>query len=293
MIPKSGNRFLDKIMPDQEKIIEAEDATVLVREADKDRHIAALFAPADRRGDLLALHAFDIELSRIPQLAKQQIAGEIRLQWWREAVDGSNAHEAEANPVAAALMQAIARRNLPRGALQAMIDARGSELFPEPFSTADDMLVWCDGLYAAQLRLAARVLDAENAPPVDTLAVEAGRVLGVTQLLMSFAARASDGQCIVPLDMLARHGATPGEVTAGQATPGMIAALADMRALARDYLARAEPSWRMAPASLRPAFLLLALVAPRLRLLDASAATPFIAADVPQWKRMWRMWRAG
>lgn len=267
-------------------------AAALVRETDKDRHIASLFAPADRRGDLLALHAFDIELARIPQLAKQQMAGEIRLQWWREAVDGSNVHEAEANPVAASLMQIVARRNLPRGALHAMIDARGSELFPEPFSTVEDMLVWCDGLYAAQLRLAARILEPASAPGADTLAIEAGRVLGITQLLMSFAARAAAGQCIVPLDILSRHGATPGEVTAGQATPGVIAALADMRALARDYLARAEPSWRAAPASLRPAFLLLALVAPRLQLLDASAAMPFAAGDVPQWKRMWRMWRA-
>lgn len=266
-------------------------AAALVREADRDRYIAALFAPADRRDDLLALYAFDIELARIPQLAKQQIAGEIRLQWWREAVDGSSAHEAEANPVAAALKQVIERHSLPRGALHAMIDACGSELFPEPFSTIDDMLVWCDGLYAAQLRLAARILDPAQATEADTLAVEAGRTLGVTRLLMGFAIRAAAGQCIVPLEVLARHGASPGDVTGGQATPGVIAALAELRHLARDYLARAEPSWRTAPVSLRPAFLLLALVEPRLRLLEESRATPYASRDVAQWRRMWRMWR--
>ncbi len=80
--------------------------TAIVREGDRDRYIATLLAPAAKRPALTALHAFDLELSRIPRLARQQIAGEIRLQWWREAVDGSNEHEALANPVAAALIAA-------------------------------------------------------------------------------------------------------------------------------------------------------------------------------------------
>jgi 15-cis-phytoene synthase len=267
-------------------------ASALVREADKDRFIASLFAPADRRDDLLALYAFDIELARIPQLAKQQIAGEIRLQWWREAVDGSDVHEAEANPVANALMQVVTRHGLSRSALHAMIDARGSELFPEPFSTTGDMLVWCDGLHAAQLRLAARILDPARATDADALAIEAGRALGLTQLLMSFADRAAGGQCIVPVETLSHQGATPGDVTAGQATPGVRAALTDLRNLAREQTARAEPLWSAAPVSLRPAFAQLPLVAPRLRFLDKHASTPFVSGDVPQWQRMWRMWRA-
>jgi 15-cis-phytoene synthase len=265
-------------------------ASALVREADKDRFIAALFAPAGVRDDLLTLYAADIELARIPQLAKQQIAGEIRLQWWREAVDGSNAHEAEANPVANALMKVVARHGLSRSALHAMIDARGSELFPEPFSTTGDTLVWCDGLHAAQLRLAARILDAARATEADALAIEAGRALGLTQLLMGFADRAAGGQCIVPVEILSHHGVTSGDVTAGQASAGVVAALAELRTLAREQLARAVPLWRAAPASLRPAFLQLTLVAPRLALLEAAA--PYAMVDVPQWKRMWRMWRA-
>ena len=286
---------MDKIMLNQKTVVDKSAfavASALVREADKDRFIASLFAPAGQRGDLLALYAFDVELARIPQLAKQQIAGEIRLQWWREAVDGSNAHEAEANPVAGALMQIVTRHGLSRAALQAMIDARASELFPEPFSTSGDMLVWCDGLHAAQLRLSARILESARATDADALAVEAGRALGVTQLLMGFAERAAAGQCIIPVEALAHHGASPGDVTAEQATPGVLAALSDLRNLARDHLARAEPLWRATPVSLRPAFLQLPLIAPRLRWLEANASTPFVSGDVAQWKRMWRIWRA-
>ena len=70
----------------------------LVREADRERYLATLFAPADRRGALFSLHAFDIEVSRIRDLAREPMPGEIRLQWWREVLEGERAGEAAANP---------------------------------------------------------------------------------------------------------------------------------------------------------------------------------------------------
>ncbi len=60
----------------------------LVREADRDRYLATLFAPADRRGALFSLYAFDIEISRIRDVAHEPMPGEIRLQWWREVLEG-------------------------------------------------------------------------------------------------------------------------------------------------------------------------------------------------------------
>ena len=66
----------------------------LVREADRDRYLAALFAPADRRSALYSLYAFDLEISRIRNLAHQPMPGEIRLQWWSEVLEGKRADEA-------------------------------------------------------------------------------------------------------------------------------------------------------------------------------------------------------
>ena len=61
-----------------------------VRDADRDRYLAALFAPADKRGALFALYAFDVEiLCRCVSLRAELMPGEIRLQWWREVLLGS------------------------------------------------------------------------------------------------------------------------------------------------------------------------------------------------------------
>src|SRR3977135_215507 len=89
----------------------------LVREADKDRFLASLFAPANRRPHLFALYGFNVEIARVGQVAHEPLAGEIRLQWWRDALSGRAPGEAAANPVAAALLDTIARCGFPAAPL--------------------------------------------------------------------------------------------------------------------------------------------------------------------------------
>src|SRR5476651_2510786 len=84
----------------------------LVRKADRDRFLAALFAPAEQRNALAALYAFNVEITRVRELAREPLPGEIRLQWWSEALNGERREEASANPVAAALLAIVERYGL-------------------------------------------------------------------------------------------------------------------------------------------------------------------------------------
>src|SRR5271170_1831103 len=95
----------------------------LVRAADRDRFLAALFAPAEHRQALHALYAFNIEVARVREAAREPMPGEIRLQWWREVVNGERADEARANPVASALLTTIELHHLPANGLTALIEA--------------------------------------------------------------------------------------------------------------------------------------------------------------------------
>src|SRR5262249_16107802 len=126
MSRKSGNRFFDK-GPSREPVRSAAmDAhcEALVRAADKDRFLATLFAPAEHRAALHALYACNIEIARVRELVHEPLAGEIRLQWWSDVLHGVGRGEVEANPVAAALLGAIARYRLPIELLDALIAAR-------------------------------------------------------------------------------------------------------------------------------------------------------------------------
>ena len=106
----------------------------LVRTADRDRFIATLFAPAEQRGALHALYAFNAELARVRDVAHAALPGEIRLQWWSDVIDRQRDGEAQANPVASALLATMDRHGLPRERLADLIDARRFDLYDEPMA---------------------------------------------------------------------------------------------------------------------------------------------------------------
>src|SRR3954452_21516502 len=60
----------------------------LVRTGDKNRFLATLFAPQKYRRALYALYAFNLEVARTRELAREPMPGEIRLQWWRDVLGG-------------------------------------------------------------------------------------------------------------------------------------------------------------------------------------------------------------
>ena len=99
------------------------------RSGEPDRYLAALLAPPPARADLLALAAFASELARVPALVTREPAmGEIRLQWWREALAASGASARTGNPIADALRAAMRRHDLPARLLLDTIDAREVDL---------------------------------------------------------------------------------------------------------------------------------------------------------------------
>ena len=85
----------------------------LVRAGDKDRFLATLFAPQKYRRALYALYAFNLEVARTRELAREPMPGEIRLQWWRDVLGGAGRGEVDAHPVAAALRDVVVRYRLP------------------------------------------------------------------------------------------------------------------------------------------------------------------------------------
>ena len=83
----------------------------LVRDVDRDRWLATLYAPAAIRPALLAVHALDLELAKIAVTASDAMLGEIKLAWWRERLVDLDAGIVPAQPV----LQALAADVLPRG----------------------------------------------------------------------------------------------------------------------------------------------------------------------------------
>jgi phytoene/squalene synthetase len=101
----------------------------LVRLADRDRFLGALFAPEPARSDLLALLAFDHELARTRSVTREPMLARIRLEWWREAVtEAAGTAKPRAQPIVESLSETVRRHQLAPQGLVALIDAREEEI---------------------------------------------------------------------------------------------------------------------------------------------------------------------
>src|SRR5216683_1585997 len=113
----------------------------LVRQHDRDRFLTALFAPAARRDELLALYAFNYEIAKTREVVSEPVLGQIRLQWWRESLDAIYAGDpVRGHEVATPLAAAIRGRGLTRAHFDALIAAREFDLggeAPESLAGAD------------------------------------------------------------------------------------------------------------------------------------------------------------
>jgi 15-cis-phytoene synthase len=139
---------------------DASDLDSLVRRVDPDRWLSSRFVADPRaRADVIALYAYDYELARAPKVASNALMGEIRLTWWREALDEIfEGRVVRRHPTAQALAEVVIRRGLPRAPLEAMIDARYRDLDPTPMTPAE-ALDWSRDTAGRASRLAAQVLD--------------------------------------------------------------------------------------------------------------------------------------
>jgi phytoene synthase len=202
-----------------------------VRRHDPDRFFTALFAPPDRRGRLLVLYAFNHELARAREAVREPPLALIRLQWWREVVEGARRHHEVAGPLGAALDAGT----LHAPDLLAMLAAREVEAEPA-IATRAAWQAYVEGTAGMLAVAAGRALGAE--PAVLARLADLGVAYGVAGQARSVRVLARQGRCLLPEDLLAVHGLNVHEVMAAPDAPGVRAVLADVAAWGRDRLRR-------------------------------------------------------
>jgi phytoene synthase len=226
----------------------------------------------------------------VRERASEPLAGEIRLQWWRDVLDGKAAGDAARNPVATALVDTIERHGLPRDVLEALLDARTFDLYNDAMATLAAYERYVKATSSSLFALAAQIMQGEPPP---TASDAAGLAYGSTGLLRVFSLHASRGQVYLPADVLAQFGVSASEIVAGRDSTALRAALGAMRGDAAAHLAEARVQLAGVPAVARPAFLPLALVDAYIARMERPDYEPFrTPVDVPQWRKQWKLWQA-
>ena len=228
----------------------------IVRNGDPDRFLAAMAAPPAARAVLFPVFALNVEAARAPWVTAEPMIAEIRLQWWRDALD----EIAEGKPP---------RRHEVVGPLAAVIDAEGAgildravsarrwEIAKEPFTGADQLLGHMDDLAGSLMWAAARALGATDESAVRGVGT-AGGLAGWLAAVPELEARgltplpddSDDGIRALAEAGLARlspgsRAARPAALAAWEALPVLLAARSNPARVREGRLSRAPATRRL------------------------------------------------
>jgi 15-cis-phytoene synthase len=263
----------------------------LVRTHDFVRYASTLFVPPAQRRALLAVYAFNVEISRVRLQVSQALPGEMRLQWWTDMLAGAGHGGVEGNPVAAELLLAIRNGRLPVERLSRLIEEHQFDLYNDPMPTMAALEGYIDDTSSVLLSLAARIAG-WHSEAIEHLARHAGLAQGMAQVLASLPLDTSRRQLFVPLQLLESHGSGMEEVFAGKQTANLRAALDQLAGEAREHLKTALALLSSVPPDVRPMFLPLALVRRDLDLTSRVDSDPFMAQPASRLRVLWTLWRA-
>jgi phytoene synthase len=260
----------------------------LVRDADYDRYLSALFAPADRRRHLFALYAFNYEVAKTAESVTQPIMGQMRLQWWCDALDEIEAARVRRHEVVEPLAETLRTHALPRATLNALIDAHDSDLIEAPFETWAQFDAYADATAGNVIRLAARILGSED---IDATARHAGIAYALTGLLRALPFHAAKRRLMLPQEVLRAAAISQEQIFSGTMDEKITALVAAAAAHARKNFEAARQT--RIPRNALPAVLPMSLVPLYLKRVTRPRFDPFRhTTDVPIFHRQLAMLRA-
>ncbi|MGV8830483.1 MAG: phytoene/squalene synthase family protein [Devosia sp.] len=267
-----------------------------LRSGDRDRYLATLVLSGKHRDGITALYAFNADVASIRERVSDPAPGEMRLQWWSDALDGEGHGAVRQNPVADALLETIKRYNIPAGTLLRLIGARRFDLYDDPMPDLESFEGYAGETVSTLYQLAAMILNDGKAIETGDAAGHLGVAHAMIGHLRAFGHFAAQGRIMLPGNIFVANGVHEGEIFSGTESEGLSEALGQIGELASDHLAKAETAIAALPGHLKPAFAQIAVLKAQFKLLQARSGGLFSTApDDDDWRKIarltWWSWR--
>jgi NADH dehydrogenase [ubiquinone] 1 alpha subcomplex assembly factor 6 len=274
------------------------------RRHDNDRFLACLFAPEDRHEALFALLAFNLEIAKTREVVTEPLIGQMRLQWWRDAVErlyqpSDATQPPPAHEVVRSLALAISRHSLSREHFDRLIDARDADLSDTPPASLDALRDYAEATSAPLVRLGLEVLGLRSWRSIEQeAAIRAAREVAIawalTGLLRAVPFLIRQRRIMLPADLLARHGLKAARLFDFRPDPLALApVVAEVAAAARVHLSQARRLRPKVPAAAIPALLPATLADHSLSTLERHRHDVFsLPLHRHPLRPLWLAWRA-
>lgn len=248
----------------------------LIKQVDHDRYLTVLYARAARRPALFALYGFNYEISRIRQTVSEPMVGEIRLQWWREAIDDIYQDIIGPHDILPALAAAIGEYDIGRASLMGLIDGRVPDLYDEPLKNIAGLEEYL-GQTAGNLScLAVYILGQRD---IDDLAQRLGMAWGYVGIIRSLAYHSSLKKSYIPLDLKKKYDLPEEVFLIPDQAARIKAPLQELCQQALHHLAYVTAGKARINRDSRSVFLLAALTRSYLKTIKKADYNPFMLAE--------------
>jgi len=231
-----------------------------VRQYDYYRYFAATCAPEPVRRGLLAIYAFNLEIAATRERVSEALIGQMRLQWWRDTLDGIYGGNVRNHAIAAEIAYAVDAFGLSRDAFDRMIDGRLFDLEEEPPEDTGALLNYVSATSGALTCLAAKICGLQD---WDEQAETVGRIWGLTGLLRAFPHHAVQRRVYIPKDILRHAGVSAEDLIERKPDNDAAAEFEGLAGHARDAVADGP----RCPKAVRPAVAHVSVVRPYLNRL--------------------------
>jgi NADH dehydrogenase [ubiquinone] 1 alpha subcomplex assembly factor 6 len=260
-----------------------------VRRHDRERWLAALYAPEPARGRLMALYAFNLEVARARESVTQPTIGLMRLQWWRDAL----AENAEGRPRAHPVARALVGMALDRDVVERLLVARELDMEDRPIADLAALEAYAEATSAGLNRLVLDQLEVGDAQ-ARAAARHVGIAWSLVGLLRALPFHATRRRLYLPMALLEQTGTDPEAVLAGRFDASLGRAVERIAATAAAHLRAAREI--AVPRAGLPVLLTAVLADRHLARLQERDHNPFhLPAGPPgpadQLRLLWRAWR--
>ncbi|RKP09300.1 isoprenoid synthase domain-containing protein [Thamnocephalis sphaerospora] len=224
----------------------------LVRKYDHEHYLCGLLYPAHLRNGYWALRAFFIELSAVREAVSDPRIGQMRLQFWRDAVDSTFKGHPPQHPVTVALSQTVLAHSTGEGAVRPLVSSswmkriineREKDMEDPYHATMESLEAYVEAAHASAMYLQLELLGVRSVS-ADHIASHIGKAYGLVTLLRATPFHASKRRTYLPAALLAEHGVSQEDLFRnGPTAEGLHDVVYDVASVAHRHLEVAKDHW--------------------------------------------------
>ncbi|MCF4098292.1 phytoene/squalene synthase family protein [Maritalea mediterranea] len=274
----------------------AELIAAQLRELDRDAYLASLVLPKHARPPVQTLQTFAAELAAVRYRVSEPMPGEIRLQFWHDALEGQRHGDVDNNPLAKALFETIKTHQLSTVPLLRMVAARRFDLYQDPMPNENQFEGYAGEVSSIIFQYAAQICmqNLENPEQFNDAAGHLGVAQTYVRALYSFDYDCRRAQIFLPLSIFQAFGLKDGDVLANTPKDKIVEALRAFADSAQTHLDKANSAIKCLPSEAKPAFAAYPFISSDLaRVQKALARNNWAAVKMSDWRKILKLMRWG